>query len=236
MKNKNLTLLTLAGLIAIPLSRASAQNGSVTVIVPDAASVQITTPAATVPPMGTSPTIIYSTSTVPTEPVLVTSVPVPVTPVPAGAGAVVDAFDVNTWVAATAEGANLALSLVPGAVGQALKLDYDLRGPGGWVQIARDANLPAAGNNNLQFQYRVNGNRSDFLEINLLGDDGAAYSHKFPLGDSPNWQTKTISLDQFNAPGRFGQRVNNVRRVEMRITGDEGSRKSVEIDELRLVP
>src|SRR5947207_1376531 len=110
----------------------------------------------------------------------------------AAAGKVLDGFEANDWGTSNGEGATVKTMNVPGKVGQALQVDYDLKDSKQWVQIGKDIAIDSIEGQAIQFYMKVAGDKTNNLEVKLVDADGTTYGAKKALKATKDWQQVTL--------------------------------------------
>ena len=161
-------------------------------------------------------------------------------PASPGRPIVVDACETAApWKATPADGVSLTLTTDTGAVGKALKLDFDFHGGGGYAVAHRavSLDLPA----NYRFTFRLRGEcKPNNLEFKLIDESGENvwWCNRRDMEFSPDWKTVTIrKRDVSFAWGpRGGGEPGHIAAVEFAVTAGQGGKGAVWIDDFRLEP
>jgi len=159
-----------------------------------------------------------------------------------GAGAdsaqTLDEFEnVQGWTAQASPGASLEIAQDAGKTGNAMRLDFDFRGGGGFV-IARkafDLTLPS----NFAFSFELRGEApTNNLEMKLVEptNDNVWWRIQRDYRFAPEWQHVVVKKSRFEYA--WGKRrtasPKKVAFLEIAITTGEGGKGSVWIDDLKL--
>jgi hypothetical protein len=155
-----------------------------------------------------------------------------------GAPVVVDAFDdVSAWSAHPADGVKLGIGSGAGYDGNAMRLDFEFLGGGGYAVAHRkvDLNLPA----NYVFTFRVRGEPPpENLEFKLIDSSGenvwwfVRRDFTFPK----EWMTLKTRKRQIRfawGPAGGGE-IHHVAALEIVVTAGSGGKGTVWVDDLRL--
>lgn len=141
------------------------------------------------------------------------------------------------WKATPADGVSLSIGADAGAVGKALRLDFDFHGGGGYAVAHRavSLDLPA----NYRFTFRLKGEcRPNNLEFKLIDASGENvwWCNQRDLEFSPDWKTVTIKQRQvsFAWGPRGGGEPGHIAAIEFAVTAGKGGKGTVWIDDLQL--
>jgi len=148
-----------------------------------------------------------------------------------------DALTPDGWHAVSSEHASLVLGLDAGPRGQALRLDFDFHGEGGFVIARKEVSLDLPANYRFAFRLRGEAPPND-LEFKLVDPSGANVwwckqrRYEFPT----TWQRVVIRKPQLAfAWGPVGGGTpSRVGALEIAISAASGGRGTVWIDDLRL--
>ncbi|MDQ2869920.1 MAG: discoidin domain-containing protein [Acidobacteriota bacterium] len=159
---------------------------------------------------------------------------------PTGAAGADDPFEqVGAWRAAPAEGVSLSLSKTDGAVGGALRLDFDFQGHAGWAAARRDLPLELPATYEISFSIRGESESND-LEIKLIDESGEnvwwAVRREFRPG--PEWRRIRLKKRHFSfawGPAGGGE-IRRVAAFEVAVTARAGGRGWIALDQLSVVP
>ncbi len=157
---------------------------------------------------------------------------------PAQQPVVIDDFErPSGWVAAPADGVRLDLVPDSGRTGQALRLDFDFQGHGGYA-VARKAvsiSLPE----NYAFTFWIRGeapvNNLEFKLVDSTGDN-VWWRNLRNFTFSREWRKVTIRKRQidFAWGPRGGGEASGIAAIELAITAGSGGKGRVWIDDFRL--
>lgn len=148
---------------------------------------------------------------------------------------VLDNFETADWAPSSHEGTEIAAEAAPGVQGSALKVKYDLKTTGQWVQISKGFDIAGIRGKAFDFQLKGTG-ASNNLEIKLVDADGSVFGHKLMgVTSQGSWKRFRIK-DQDFAYWWGGDKVlNGVREIFFAISADAGGAGEVTLDELLLV-
>jgi hypothetical protein len=138
------------------------------------------------------------------------------------------------WKAAPSEGVTLAVS---SAAGQAMRLDFDFHGRGGWAAIRKQVDLELP--DNYEFSFRIRGAApAETLEFKLVdpSGDNVWWSVRRDFDFPRDWQTIRIKKRQISfawGPAGGGE-LERVAAIEIAITAGTGGKGSVWISDLTL--
>lgn len=151
-----------------------------------------------------------------------------------------DGFDAaSAWTINASDGVKLDVVEVPGAVGTALRLDYDFQRGSGFCTIKRPIDLPLPANYRFTFLVRGSGPPNNF---------------EFKLGDRSGDNVWWHNAREFEWPGEWkqvsyparkisfawgpsgGKPIDAAGFIEFAIAAGEGGKGSVFLDELRFEP
>ncbi len=153
---------------------------------------------------------------------------------------VVDAFESTApWKAQPADGVSLALATDAGAVGRAMRLDFDFHGGGGYAVAHRAVALDLSGN--WRFTFRMRGecdpNNLEFKLIDASGEN-VWWVNRRDVVFSKDWTTVTIKKRHvsFAWGPRGGGEPGPIAALEFAVTAGKGGKGSVWLDDLRFEP
>jgi F5/8 type C domain len=152
----------------------------------------------------------------------------------------IDGFEsIDGWKAAPSDGVKLSLTKDRGLHGNAMRLDFDFQGHGGYAiaHKAFDLSLPA----NYEFSFSIRGNAPvNTLEFKLIDatGDNVWWSNQRDFVFSPDWKTVSRKKRQITfAWGPVGGgEIKRVAAIEFSVTAGTGGRGSVWLDDLTLTP
>ncbi|PYO78649.1 MAG: coagulation factor 5/8 type domain-containing protein [Gemmatimonadetes bacterium] len=189
------------------------------------------------------------TSSPPSNPPAPTPIPTvvpanPVTAAPAQTAVptiVLDNFDsVTQWTTAPAEGVEVSVHPDPnGAHGNAMRVDFDFHGHGGYAVIHRALNLTLPAN--YEFSFAIKGqaptNTLEFKLIDSTGDN-VWWSNNPDFHFPKDWTTVTRKKRQISfAWGPTNDReLKKFAAIEIAITAGSGGKGSIWLDDLALTP
>ena len=143
------------------------------------------------------------------------------------------------WTALPASGVEMRLAAEPGPYGNALRVDFDFKGGGGYAVLHREVSLDLP--ENYRFEFRIRGSTEpQALEFKLLDESGEnvwwcnRVNHEYHR----EWATEHIRKRQISfawGPTGGGE-LRHVAAIEFAITAGSGGRGTVWIDDLTLVP
>jgi hypothetical protein len=160
--------------------------------------------------------------------------------VPPAGPAVLDDFETSSaWSAVPASGVTMKLAAEPGPHGNALRVDFDFHGGGGYAVLHRklDLDLPE----NFRFEFKIRGETApQNLELKLIDDSGEnvwwlnRVNHEYPLA----WSTDRVRKRQisFAWGPKGGGELRHVAALEFAITAGSGGKGTVWFDDLTIVP
>ncbi len=153
---------------------------------------------------------------------------------------VLDGFEqVAPWVAAPADGVALSLSSAPGFQGNALRLDFDFQGHGGYAVARREIDLDFP--ENWEITFRVRGEAlPNHLEFKLVDSSGENvwWSVRRDFQVTPEWTKIRIRKRQLQfawGPAGGGE-MKHAAALEMVVTAGQGDKGWVAFDELTFEP
>lgn len=147
--------------------------------------------------------------------------------------------DPSSWTAAPSEGVLLTLHRDRGVSGNALRMDIDFQGHGGYAIVRREVDLPLPENYEFEFQIRgtVPDNNLEFKLVDPSGDNVWWVNRQ--MFDFPeSWQTMRIRKRQISfawGPAGGGE-MKRVAAIEFAVTAGKGGKGSVWLDSLILRP
>jgi hypothetical protein len=158
----------------------------------------------------------------------------PLTPV------VVDDFQsASAWSAVPASGVTMKLTAEPGPHGNALRVDFDFHGGGGYAVLHRklDLDLPE----NYKFEFQLRGETApQNLELKLIDDSGENvwWCNQVDFEYPREWTRERVRKRQvsFAWGPKGGGELHHVAAIEFAITAGSGGKGTVWLDELALVP
>ncbi len=158
------------------------------------------------------------------------------TPVKVSKEIVVDGFEANDWLPASAEGTMIKTNLVNGMgqIGKALQIDYDLKDTNQWIAIAKDISLGDIAGKSLRFYLKSKSLKSNNLEVKLIDEDGSTFGYKLPLDSADAWGLVTIDASDFSYWWGGDKTLGKVVQVGFAISAGNGGAGSVSLDDLRL--
>ena len=159
---------------------------------------------------------------------------------PPTAPVVLDDFESSSaWSAAPASGVTMKLASEPGPHGNALRVDFDFHGGGGYAVLHRklDLDLPE----NYRFEYSIRGETApQNLELKLIDDSGENvwWLNRVNFEYPRVWTTDRVRKRQitFAWGPRGGGELHHVAALEFAITAGSGGKGTVWFDDLKLVP
>ena len=145
----------------------------------------------------------------------------------------------SAWSPMPASGVEMKLAPEPGPHGNALRVDFDFHGGGGYAVLHRklDLELPA----NYRFEFWIRGEtQPQNLEFKLLDASGEnvwwcnRVNHEFPR----EWTTERVRKRQiaFAWGPKGGAEVSRAAAIEIAITAGSGGKGTVWLNDLSLVP
>ena len=153
---------------------------------------------------------------------------------------VLDDFETSSaWSAVPASGVTMKLAAEPGPHGNALRVDFDFHGGGGYAVLHRklDLDLPE----NYRFEFQLRGETApQNLELKLIDDSGEnvwwcnRVNYEYPRA----WTTDRVRKRQisFAWGPKGGGELRHVAALEFAITAGSGGKGTVWFDDLTLVP
>jgi len=150
-------------------------------------------------------------------------------------GLILDGFEANDWMPTSAEGTTIRTTLVSGIDGQAVEIDYDLKKTQQWVQINKDITLSTVEGKAIVFHYKVSGKRNNVLEVKLEDGDGSIYGKKIPIRPSKSWVKVLVNIGDLTYWWGGNPKLEGIQRIWFAISGGEGGKGSLILDDLRLV-
>lgn len=160
---------------------------------------------------------------------------------PVSDGRVIATFDsIDGWQAQGSDGVSASIRPVPGAVGQALRLEYDFHRVSGYAFAHAAVPVAFDGNYELRFRIRGSGGVND-LQLKFVDASGENvwWYQKKDFRPSPEWQTIIVPRDALRfawgpSEDKTLRRTASIELVVVR--GREGGAGHVEIDDLRIAP
>src|SRR5437867_1428186 len=189
------------------------------------------------------------TTTPPSNPPKPTPIPtvVPATPVTAAPAQtavptiVLDSFDSLTqWTTAPAEGVEVSVHPDPnGAHGQAMRVDFDFHGHGGYAVIHRPLSMTLPPN--YEFSFAIKGDApTNTLELKLIDSTGENvwWSNNPNFRFPKDWTTVTRKKRQISfAWGPTNDReLKRIAAIEIAITAGSGGKGTIWLDDLAVTP
>ena len=159
---------------------------------------------------------------------------------PPSAPLVLDDFQSSSaWSAVPASGVTMKLTAEPGPHGNALRVDFDFHGGGGYAVLHRklDLDLP----DNYRFEFALRGETApQNLELKLIDDSGENvwWLNRVNFDYPSAWATDRVRKRQISfawGPNGGGE-LRHVAALEFAITAGSGGRGTVWFDDLTLVP
>lgn len=149
---------------------------------------------------------------------------------------VLDGFEANDWLPASAEGTIIKTTLVPGMgqIGKSLQIDYDLKDSGQWIAIAKDISLGDVQGKSFRFYLKSKSLKTNNLEIKLIDEDGSTFGYKLPLDSADAWGLVTIDASDFSYWWGGDKTLGKVIQVGYAISAGNGGSGTVSLDDLRL--
>ena len=159
---------------------------------------------------------------------------------PPSAPVVLDDFESSSaWSAVPASGVTMKLASEPGPRGNALRVDFDFHGGGGYAVLHRklDLDLPA----NYRFEFQLRGETPpQNLELKLIDDSGENvwWCNQVGFEYPRTWTVGRVRKRQisFAWGPKGGGELRHVAAIEFAITAGSGGRGTVWFDDLTLVP
>ncbi len=158
---------------------------------------------------------------------------------PALAGAqVLDGFEtLAPWHAEASDGVTSKASLAPGHDGQALRLDFDFGGKGGYAFARRALPLDLPDNYEISFMVRADApqNHFEFKLTDASGDN--VWWYRLPDHDFPdNWKQVRFKKRQvaFAWGPKKDRTLRHADKIEFVVSAGSGGKGSIYLDELRL--
>src|SRR6185503_12201981 len=145
----------------------------------------------------------------------------------------------SAWSAVPASGVTMKLSAEPGPRGNALRVDFDFHGGGGYAVLHRklDLDLPE----NYRFEFQLRGETApQNLELKLIDDSGENvwWLNRVNFEYPSAWATDRVRKRQISfawGPNGGGE-LRHVAALEFAITAGSGGKGTVWFDDLTLVP
>jgi hypothetical protein len=159
---------------------------------------------------------------------------------PPTAPLVVDDFQSSSaWSAVPASGVTMKLTAEPGPHGNALRVDLDFHGGGGYAVLHRklDLDLPE----NYRFEFSLHGETApQNLELKLIDDSGENvwWCNQVNFEYPREWTLERVRKRQisFAWGPKGGGELRHVAALEFAITAGSGGKGTVWFDDLTLVP
>ncbi|MEZ4363148.1 MAG: discoidin domain-containing protein, partial [Kofleriaceae bacterium] len=173
-----------------------------------------------------------------TEPRLGAAATTPATPMPAAPKLLDDFEDVAPWRAVAADGVRAEVHGVPGARGQALRLDFDLSGTSGYAVARRALPLDLTGNFELTFELRGEAPVNNF-ELKLVDASGENvwWYHRRDQELSGPWRRVVVKKRQieFAWGPTTDKTLRQIAAIEVVIAAGRGGGAGwIELDDLTL--
>ena len=153
---------------------------------------------------------------------------------------VIDTFEpAGEWTAHPADGVALSVALDSDTTANAMRLDFDFAGGGGWAVVRREVDLDLP--ENYAFSFRLRGaapvNNLEFKLIDASGENVWWFVRRdFEFRDA--WETLTIKKRHvaFAWGPQGGGDIRHVAAIEIAITAGSGGSGQVWIGDLKLTP
>jgi hypothetical protein len=151
----------------------------------------------------------------------------------------VDSFDDPAlWTPAPGEGVSIAAAAAPGRSGQALRLDFDFHGRGGYAVVRRTLDLPLPENYEISFWVRGEA-PSNTLEFKLVDSSGANVWWSVRRDYVPPREWTRFVIPRRHVSFAWGPRGGGVLEraaaIEIAITAGTGGKGTILLDELTIV-
>ncbi|MBX7133707.1 MAG: hypothetical protein K1X67_13625 [Fimbriimonadaceae bacterium] len=147
--------------------------------------------------------------------------------------------DLSIWRPIHSEGAGVKLSLDKGVNGEALRIDYDFKGGGGYVIAERKVDLVFPENYTFRYQVRAEGPRNN-LEFKLsdASGDNVWWQNRINFQFPVSWQALTSRKRniRFAWGPRGGGEIGQAASLQFAIAAYAGGRGTVWIDDLEFIP
>src|SRR5262249_45982476 len=159
---------------------------------------------------------------------------------PPGPAIVVDDFESSAaWSAIPASGVDMKLASERGPHGNALRVDFDFKGGGGYAVLHRKVDLDLSVN--YRFAFRVRGEaQPQNLEFKLLDSSGENvwWCNRVRYEYPRDWTTDRVRRRQiaFAWGPKGGGELRHVAAIELAITAGSGGKGTVWFDDLLYVP
>src|SRR5580765_3828709 len=159
---------------------------------------------------------------------------------PPTAPLVVDDFQSSSaWSAVPASGVTMKLTAEPGPHGNALRVDFDFHGGGGYavLHLKLDVDLPE----NYRFEFSLHGETTpQNLELKLIDDSGENvwWCNQVNFEYPREWTLERVRKRQvsFAWGPKGGGELHHMAALEFAITAGSGGKGTVWFDDLTLVP
>ncbi|HEX6558202.1 MAG TPA: discoidin domain-containing protein [Longimicrobiales bacterium] len=158
---------------------------------------------------------------------------------PVGAQTLDNFEDIAAWQAAPASGVEMHLSSAPGHTGNALQVDFDFHGGGGWAALRHKVPLQLPENYEISFWLKGAAPRNT-LEFKLVDPSGENvwWVNRPEFEFSGDWRRITLRKRHFTfAWGpRGGGEIREAGAIELAITAGHGGKGTVWLDDMTLTP
>jgi hypothetical protein len=132
-----------------------------------------------------------------------------------------------SWDLFNADGSSARKRSVAGAVGKALRIDYDF-GSGGWIQIKRDLSFgPEI--SSFKGAWQAEGARNR-LQIELVDEDGSTFVYGWTLEAKEGWTPVEIPLRDFAYSTGGDMTLGRVTQVYFTLSKKDGGSGTVLLD------
>jgi Bacterial alpha-L-rhamnosidase 6 hairpin glycosidase domain len=143
------------------------------------------------------------------------------------------------WRAQPATGVEMSIVRAAGRTGDdALKIDFDFKGHGGYAIARRDGAIELPENFELAFQMRADAPRNT-LEVKLVQGDNVWWSVRRELDFPREWRRFSFKKRNFEfawGPGGPGPLPKRIDAVEIVVTAGTGGKGTVLLDDIELTP
>jgi F5/8 type C domain/Bacterial alpha-L-rhamnosidase 6 hairpin glycosidase domain len=144
-----------------------------------------------------------------------------------------------SWQPAPASGVEMRLSPDDGSEGQALRVDFDFQGGGGWAALRRELDVQLPENYELSFWLKADA-PSNTLELKLIDDTGENvwWINRREFEFAGGWRRVSFRKRHvtFAWGPRGGGEIRDVAAIEFAITAGTGGQGTVWFDRMTLTP
>ncbi|MDP9190171.1 MAG: coagulation factor 5/8 type domain-containing protein [Acidobacteriota bacterium] len=144
----------------------------------------------------------------------------------------------GTWRAVPATGVEMSITRAEGRTNDALKIDFDFKGHGGYAIARRDGAIELPENFDLSFWMKAVAPRNT-LEVKLVRGDDVWWSVRRELDYPRDWRRFSFKKRNFEfawGPGGPAPLPNRIDAIEIVVTAGTGGKGTVWIDEVALAP